>query len=256
MRKTFVVAAMLLIAAAAVQADVGPITSFEGYANGTEVMFQEPTYSGSTSGFMETTPNYSGVTDTKAHTGLASYKASWQWKAGKINPWLRYTTYNTPNLPNPTISFTDKLGFWILFEPVEGGPTALKVGLGVRETNTTAAIGANGGGTGQVEILGVTGGVYNPIRTINVSTEWQYVEFTLPTEPIVPLTGNGILESTTGKGVLESLAFAPIDASAVGPYTIYLDDFEVTPIPEPGSLLALGTGLVGLMGFALRRRRV
>jgi len=31
--------------------------------------------------------------------------------------------------------------------------------------------------------------------------------------------------------------------------------FELTTIPEPGSLLALGSGLAGLLGMAWRRRK-
>jgi len=32
-------------------------------------------------------------------------------------------------------------------------------------------------------------------------------------------------------------------------------EFDVSFVPEPGSLLAFGTGIIGLTGIALRRRR-
>ncbi|MGB9619250.1 MAG: PEP-CTERM sorting domain-containing protein [Armatimonadota bacterium] len=31
--------------------------------------------------------------------------------------------------------------------------------------------------------------------------------------------------------------------------------FEISTVPEPGSMVALSTGLAGLVGFILRRRR-
>jgi hypothetical protein len=42
------------------------------------------------------------------------------------------------------------------------------------------------------------------------------------------LTGNGILETTTGKGVLEHLEFVP--AGGAGTYNVWLDNFRVTDL--------------------------
>jgi hypothetical protein len=50
------------------------LTGFEGAALGSEVMFQEPRFSGSTAALLQTTPNIARVTDAVAFSGTQSYE--------------------------------------------------------------------------------------------------------------------------------------------------------------------------------------
>jgi hypothetical protein len=86
----------------------GPINfaNFEAPAAvGTEVVFQEPRFSGSTSALLQLTPNASLVTNSMAHTGTQSNQVDFEFLTDGPAPanWLRLTTSNTPNQPNPLV---------------------------------------------------------------------------------------------------------------------------------------------------------
>lgn len=84
---------------------VTTVTDFEGWANGTEVSFQEPRFSGSTSSNLLTTPNIAGVSDAFASQGAASYNVQFQFVDATGTRWVRLTTNGLTNLPNPVIEF-------------------------------------------------------------------------------------------------------------------------------------------------------
>lgn len=255
MRRWYV-ALVVAFALCAGQAPAQPVllTDFEAYpigANG-QVMFRQPTFSGTTAGFLESSPNLSAISNEQAYSGTKSLKVSFQLKAAQTNPWVRLTTFNTANLPNPIISTTLPLSLWV-YVPV-GAPDILLT-LGVRETNPTGAIGANGGVSGPIEFVGAPtkSGNAPQGKLVSVKGQWVQVTFNIPNEPVLsfPVAGsNGVLETTTGKVVLEHLAITPTDSSVVGPYTLYLDD--ITVVPEPASFGVLGMGIAGLLW---RRRR-
>jgi len=104
----------------------------------------------------------------------------------------------------------------------------LYVAVGFRETSTTASIGADGGTTGAIEFIGgTTDNTRIPVKGRLVPAgQWTRLDFFVPYEPVRGFTGNGVLETSTGKGAFEHLELVP----AVGPgtYNVHLDNFRVT----------------------------
>lgn len=206
------------------------LTDFESFASGTSsgtVLFRQPTFSGSPSGFLDTSPNTTTVTGTfpTGNDSGRSLQAIWNL-TNAINAWVRLTTSGTANLPNPVIALTRKLKFDVWTD------RSIGIGLGIRETGNSAgtAIGANGGTTpGVIEFAGVTNvvsGQPRVTRTVTASN-WMTLTFDLPNEPIRNFSGgNGVLSTATGLGVLEHLAVVP--AAGTGVYNIYLDNFIVS----------------------------
>jgi len=201
------------------------LTDFEPYTAGVAVMFQNPAFSGSTSAFVDTAaPNFARVTNSfpAGHTGSKVLQVTWTFKTGTAN-WLRMTATDGPIIPNPTVDFRQGVQFDVFTDR----PMYFAVGL--RETSTTAPLGGNGGYGGlPIEWVGGTSNntTSPPRGRLVPAGEWTTLRFFFPHEPIRSFTGNGRLDSTTGKGVLEELALVPADGGT-GAYNLYLDNFQV-----------------------------
>ena len=235
------------------------ITDFEGYtlgANGV-VLFRQPSFSGSTSGFLAFTGvcnipngvlNCALISDEQAFSGTQSLKVAWQFRLNPNtgqpypNAWLRLTTFNTPNVPNPAINFDHRVRVR-LYVPSDTPDFYLT--LGVRETDTTAPCGGNGGinnpngVAGGIEWVGASSaqGSNAPVgKLVNQKDQWVTVKFDIRRDPILGFAGstaNGTIDGSTG--TIEHLAFTPTDSANLGPYIVYIDDVE-TYVPTPGDV--------------------
>ncbi len=80
------------------------ISTFDGlagnggvpYADGTEVMFQEPRFSGSTSGNLALLPNFAGIDNTVGRDDSSSVKVQFRFVDNAPTRWVRLTTFLAP----------------------------------------------------------------------------------------------------------------------------------------------------------------
>ncbi len=84
---------------------------------------------------------------------------------------------------------------------------------------------------------------WSPVGDLVPATSGRRSRSTSRTEPVVALTGDGVLEPANDKwGHPRALAITP---RARPPITMYYDNFRQQPVPEPGSAVALpGRGRV------------
>jgi hypothetical protein len=228
------------------------ITGFEDFAVGLNgsVLFRQPSFSGSTNTFVITGAcnfpnavyNCALISDERAFSGTQSLKVAWQFRTdANGNPfpraWLRLTTNNTTNVPNPAINFDHRVRVR-LYVPSDTPDFYLT--LGVRETAAEAACAGNGGTTGGIEWVGATSAQAGPSapvgKLVNQKDQWVTVKFDIRRDPILGFAGstaNGQIDGSAG--TIEHLAFTPTDPANLGPYIVYIDDVE-TYVPTPGDV--------------------
>ena len=90
------------------------ITDFEGFTPGVEVLFQEPTYSGTTyPAHLVGLPSASAATAAKGNPGQSEW-LRWFWKDTTADRWARITTGGVANKPSPIIDLTKKIRLDVL----------------------------------------------------------------------------------------------------------------------------------------------
>ena len=94
------------------------IADFDGYDLGDQVLFQEPTYSGTTAANLAPLPSASEVTALQGNPNQSELLV-WYFNDTTAKRWARITTYQAPFLPNPIVDLTQPIYLDVLLLEVE-----------------------------------------------------------------------------------------------------------------------------------------
>ncbi len=200
------------------------ITGFEGFSSGTQAMFRQPSFSSSSSAHLAASPDTARVVTSAAFEGTGACQVDWAFVDTDPKRWLRLTTSGAANVPNPTVDLDRPITFWYRLTT----PGSLRVCLGIRETGTDVAIGANGGTSGTIEWLGadalVNGAPQGQLIAYDAGGAWQKLTFDPLADSVQAFTGDGVLNAAHRKGVIEHVGLAVVDGT--GPFSLQMDLFQ------------------------------
>ena len=112
----------------------------------------------------------------------------------------------------------------LIAAPLLAQPT-LEISLGIRETGSTVAIGADGGSSGSLEWVNLDG------QTLTLDGTWQTFTFDMDMATITAFTGDGILDGTAG--TIEHIRIKNAGGITL-PITLFIDDVTDTTTSQGG----------------------
>jgi len=169
----------------------------------------------------------------------ADARAGYSWTTSPVSPTAAPAgvtdTFTSISGTSPVDSLVSESFVTVSYTPTSASPVSGTQTLAWTETLTSTT-------TVQTEEFAIFG----PLTIYSASTGGVAANFAAT---IIPVLGSGFGLIPTGYSSISSLGKAANLGFIITPPT------APTIVPAPASMAILGTGLVGVIGFALRRRR-
>ncbi len=147
--------------------------TFETAPSGsTDYGFRAPSFSGTTSGSLLTTPNVGQVSNLAANTGSKSFHARFQWKGTNSTTWLRLTT---SGVNNPQVNLNEPISFRLLMQPVGATPPTPPAAPELSITETDAGVVLNWEGGHRLQSATTASGPYANVPQNNSPNVWTNI---------------------------------------------------------------------------------